>query len=282
MTSNIKRQAGIIITLIHRFCPTQVLCSPTPPALAATTWTSPVLWKPVPSKVPWLQATISCMTPGETAWTGATPAGWATAQSSIPLSTPGGPAAAPTTALASEATAAKTDRASMTCSALPLPWKVGLVIRDAFFCLCRKAIRQVVLLLTRCSLCSQGVFTGWFSPRGWRLRRPCRRAWMTAPRLPRWATFIPRGSSRTTTVVTPAGWPMGASATPSPGPAKTAAPQRLRCALWNSPTKCKSLTVFTASEPSSNGLLGGGICHHQRAATVTTNIPVNTAYALRS
>lgn len=219
--------------------------------------------------------------PGETAWTGATLAGWVTAQSSIPLSTPGGPAAAPPTGLASEATAVKTDRAPMMCSALPLPWKVGLEIRDAFLFM-PQIIRQVALLLTRCSLCFQGIFTGWFSPRGWRLRRLCRRAWMTAPRLPRWATFFPRGSSRTTTVVMPAGWPMEASATRSPGPARTAAPWRLRCASWNFPTKCKSLTVFTALKPSSNGLLRWGIFHHQRAATVTTNIPVNTAYALRS
>lgn len=270
---NIRGQAGVITSLFRHFCLTQVLCSHTPPTLAATTWTSPMPCRPVWNKVPWLQATISCITPGETAWTGATLAGWVTARWSIPLSTPGGRAAAPATGPASEATAVKPARASMMCSALHLPWKVGLVIQHPVF-IYASIFRRVPLLLIRRSLCFQGVFTGWLSPRGWHLRRLCRRAWMTAPKLPRWATFSLRGSSRTSTVATPAGWLMEASATRSPGPAKTAAPLRLRCALLNFPTKWKSLTVFTASKPSSNGLLQWGIFHHQRAATVTTNIPV--------
>lgn len=129
-------QVGTITTLFHHFCLTQVSCSHTPPTLAATTWTSPVLCRLVLNRVPWLQATISCTVPGEAAWTGATLAGWVTAQWSIPLSTPGGPAAAPTTGPASEATAVKTDRAATMCSALPLPWKVGLVIQHACCYLC--------------------------------------------------------------------------------------------------------------------------------------------------
>lgn len=128
----IEGQAGIIISLFHHFCLTQVLCSHTSPTLAATTWTSPRLCWPVRNKVPWLQATTSCTTPGETAWIGATPAGWATAQLNTPSSTPEGPAAALATGPASEATAVKTNRASMMCSALPLPWKVGLRFRFLF------------------------------------------------------------------------------------------------------------------------------------------------------
>lgn len=58
------------------------------------------------------------------------------------------------------------------------------------------------------------------------------------------------GNSRATIAVMLAGWLMEVSATPSPGPVRTAAPQKLQCGSLDSQTRCKSLMVSTASSHS--------------------------------
>lgn len=58
------------------------------------------------------------------------------------------------------------------------------------------------------------------------------------------------GSSRAMIAVMLAGWLMEVSATPSPGPVRTVAPQKVQCGLLDSQTRCKSLMAFTASSHS--------------------------------
>lgn len=103
-------------------------------------------------------------------------------------------------------------------------------------------------------LCCQESSTGWSNPTGWPTTRPCRHAPTTMRRSPRWATYTPPGSSKATTAATPDGWPTAASATPSPGPARTAAPQKPRCASLGSQTRAKSLTGSTVSGLSNRAL----------------------------
>lgn len=81
---------------------------------------------------------------------------------------------------------------------------------------------------------------------------------MMGQRSPKWATSMLPGSLRAMIAAMLAGWLMEVSATPFPDHAKIAALQKLLCALLDSQTKCKSLTVSIATRLSSNGGENGG------------------------
>uniref|UniRef100_A0A452RAB5 Uncharacterized protein n=1 Tax=Ursus americanus TaxID=9643 RepID=A0A452RAB5_URSAM len=76
----------------------------------------------------------------------------------------------------------------------------------------------------------------------------CRLVSMMVLRSRKWARYSPPGNFWDTTAAMRAGWPMAASATPSPGREGAAVLPRLPCASRASQTKSISCMVSTASE----------------------------------